>query len=329
MCGIRWIADSCRTGQPCETCTEAFRRSIAAKLCVYQWRAHPHRRLELFARLATLVGEDPARRRLDLPNSIRSDQVAVVIHVKDRLEHLKQSLPAVLWARPAATIVVDVACPQACGTWASETYGPLVDVVHYDPGDGLMYRCRAKNIGAVAALRLYPRIRTLLFLDADLVVKPSIVPTIESMGCSVLRVRRKARGGIAPRGAIACPADVFVRSGGFEEQFDPYWGPDDREIVRRLRQYVPFRPCAGLRREIPHLGSVRHQHDAVRTREGCLAHTADVWRRLCRQRVSNKAGWSYTVRLNRQRAVLDWPCVPCPPPADPCGGPPSGGLEPS
>lgn len=179
-------------------------------------------------------------------------QVTAVVTCKGRLEHLRQSLPALAAQPGLAVVLVDYGCPQHSGAWA-ERHHPQAQVV-LGPSDGEFSISKARNLGAAQAVTPW-----LVFMDADVVAGPAFIADLTAH----LQDAAYLRPDPCPHelsGLVACRRDDFRRAGGYDEVFRG-WGSEDRDLCARLER-LGCRP-----RSFPSasLSALPHD-DALRTR---------------------------------------------------------------
>jgi glycosyltransferase involved in cell wall biosynthesis len=99
--------------------------------------------------------------------------ISAITTCKGRLEHLKQSLPA-LMATGMEVIVVDYDCPDQAGAWVQANW-PQARVVAVSDRPRFN-RSAARNLGAAAATGEW-----LVFLDSDAIAAPAFVSAVEPL----------------------------------------------------------------------------------------------------------------------------------------------------
>lgn len=178
--------------------------------------------------------------------------ITVVTTCKGRLEHLKQTLPALMAAPGIEVVVVDYDCPDGAGDWVRGGY-PLAKVVSvtarpwFNPSE-------ARNLGAAAASGDW-----FFFADADVRVAEGFVQTVEPLlrpGVFLLAKPRPAD----LWGSIFVSRRDFETLGGYDEAMEGYGG-EDADLLTRLKM-------AGVREDrFPSRGFGFIPHDeAMRTR---------------------------------------------------------------
>jgi len=219
-------------------------------------------------------------------------ELGITVPCKGRLEFVQKTAPALIGEPGVRYCLVDFDCPDDCGGWLERTFGAEVGA-----GRAIVERVRDRprfNKGAahnVGARRLIQEgLRHVCFLDADTICLPGFA--------SWLRARlvpdRFWIAGLAPSGQedpgmvgfLVLPADLYERSGGFDEWFEE-WGGEDLEY--RLRLHVEHRaPYA----EVPltFFEEIRHG-DELRTQ----------FRRIGNPDLSNRLNLVYWARKVRRR----------------------------
>ena len=152
---------------------------------------------------------------------------SAIVSCKARLDHLRQTLPALCSLPLKEVILVDYGCPEESGKWASQHH-PSVKVVHVtdDPGFNLP---RARNLGAEQATAEY-----LIFVDADVTMKPAALETLDEILAENVYVTIKTTGNDL-RGFCAVPRAKFNQVSGYDDLLKNY-GMEDVEFTTRLLQ---------------------------------------------------------------------------------------------
>lgn len=162
------------------------------------------------------------------PAEARAPPVSIVVTCKDRLDHLRQTLPALAAQPDAQVIVVDYGCSQDTRGWVRRQC-PSVTVVCVDD-DPVFSVSRARNVGA-----LHARGEHLAFTDADIHVDFAIADWLrrhrsEGEFYTVEPARSASLSGTAIIGRFA-----FLAAGGYDEALRG-WGWEDTELYRRLER---------------------------------------------------------------------------------------------
>ena len=98
---------------------------------------------------------------------------SIITTCKGRLDHLKQSLSAMVAQDGAEVVVVDYSCPDGTGNWVQDNF-PAVRVVRAEGEEGFS-NWRARNLGAEVASG-----EMLLFCDADTILAPHAIEAISN-----------------------------------------------------------------------------------------------------------------------------------------------------
>lgn len=191
----------------------------------------------------------------------------IVITCMGRLRHLQQTLSAALRNTNFGVCLVDYSCPEQSGDWAEQTFSAEVAsqrlLVERVPGETEFHKTRALNIGARRAIAAAAT--HLCFVDADTYVLPGfsewLLAELDGQSMFIAGLSPEGREVAELYGLLALPADLFERSGGYDEGFQG-WGCEDLEM--RLRLLLRFE--AKLR-EVPpqHLAFLQHPF-ALRSR---------------------------------------------------------------
>ena len=153
--------------------------------------------------------------------------LTLITTCKNRLDHLRQTLPAMRRQSFSEVIVVDYGCEQGTSDWVATAHDGVRCIrVDDDPRFSL---ARARNIGARAAQTDF-----ICFVDADVILN-------EDLGAWL---RQHARPGAfylsgvrrIPElsGFVICRRAHFEKAGGYDEVFRG-WGGEDKDLYDRLR----------------------------------------------------------------------------------------------
>lgn len=151
--------------------------------------------------------------------------LSIITTCKNRLEHLKQSLPLMV-RQDADCIVVDYGCPENCGAWVAGSF-PGVQVVRVEDVSGFNAG-RARNLGAQAA-----RSPWLAFVDADVLLAPQFSATILPRLIADHYFRPDPVS-LDIWGSFVVSARNFADIGGYDETLTA-WGGEDDDVYWRLR----------------------------------------------------------------------------------------------
>lgn len=161
-------------------------------------------------------------------------KVTYVIPCMGRLEHVQRTLPVV--AQQAECVLVDYSCPQHTGDWA-EANVKNVKVIRI-LGETEFSPSRARNIGAKNIKTEY-----VAFLDADLIVKPSLTNHLcKTLNKDVfINFRTVLSNSSGYYGFTVVHIDNFNKVGGYDEELNG-WGYEDHLLREKLALYG-FRQC--------------------------------------------------------------------------------------
>lgn len=160
--------------------------------------------------------------------------ITVIMVCKDRLSHVKESLPFVLKNEDIETIFVDYSCSQESGKWVSKNH-PSVKIV-YSGYRKFFNLSEARNLGANVATN-----NILVFIDADNIVPRDFAKTICSEFVDVDFMGPDG-GPAHTLGLLACTRDIFNKVGGYDEVFLG-WGGEDIDIRQRFKRLgARYRP---------------------------------------------------------------------------------------
>jgi hypothetical protein len=151
--------------------------------------------------------------------------ITLVTTCKNRLEHLKVSLPKMVIQPNAKVVVVNYGCQQGTSEWVSSNY-PQVKLVEVNDDEGWNVS-RARNLGARSAESEW-----LFFIDADAVLKINIVDWLKNQtDQSSLYLPAPKKTNLF--GTCIIKTEVFNRLGGYDEAFRG-WGGEDTELYDRV-----------------------------------------------------------------------------------------------
>lgn len=146
---------------------------------------------------------------------------------KNRLAHLKQTLPLMASQSGSEVIVVDYGCEQGTAEWVEKTF-PKVKVIRV-VDDPRFLASRARNIGARQATGEF-----LCFIDADVLLKIDIGAWAgEFAQPHMFYVSGNPRD-FGTWGFVICSRASFERIDGYDEAYDG-WGGEDVDLYDRLR----------------------------------------------------------------------------------------------
>ena len=177
--------------------------------------------------------------------------ISIVTTCKNRLSHLRVSLPAMMAQANSEVVVVDYGCEQGTAGWVRSHHSAAKVVEVTD--DLSFCNSRARNLGAAEA-----RGKLFLFCDADVVLDTSLGEWIAQHAderCFYMAAQSADRNLL---GTCICPAAAFKTLGGYDEAFRG-WGGEDRDLYERLifagvqRKDFPN----GLAQSIDHADDIR------------------------------------------------------------------------
>jgi len=157
--------------------------------------------------------------------------VSFVIPCKGRLEHLKQTLPALNGQDGCEVIVVDYDCPDGTAAWVNANFPEMrVEKVENRPN---FSASKARNAGLARACGDW-----VFFLDADVLVSRHIMRDllVRNAAGSLPRDRYYVFGKFRKYGVFGsnlAPRDAVVSMGGYDENYQGYGG-EDRDYFTRL-----------------------------------------------------------------------------------------------
>lgn len=155
--------------------------------------------------------------------------ISFCIPVHNRLNDLKQTLPAVIeaarYSPPVEVIIVDYNSPDGLADYIARYQSDCLIYRHYS-GRQYYHMAHARNLTVRAAAGEY-----VIIWSADLYpTKPDLVQ----------RIRRELAlhhyVWIQPEqysGAIVCERQELIDAGGYDERFE-FYGPEDRDLALRL-----------------------------------------------------------------------------------------------
>jgi glycosyltransferase involved in cell wall biosynthesis len=152
--------------------------------------------------------------------------LSLITTCKNRLPHLKQTLPLMLQQPHAEVIVVDYGCEQGTAAWVKEHH-PAAKLVQVND-DPVFCLTRARNMGAKNASR-----KVLCFVDADVLVHFELGKWLElnqDPNAFYLYPVRKER---ALDGFLIVTSENFFKVGGYDEAIRG-WGGEDFDLYERL-----------------------------------------------------------------------------------------------
>lgn len=161
-----------------------------------------------------------------LPTDNAAIQTSFITVCKNRLHHLRQTLPYMARQSGAEIIVVDYGCPQGTAVWVREHY-PQVRIVEVNDDTGLCL-ARGRNLAAAEA-----RGERLCFVDADILLHSDVGLWAQQAFRPGHYYRAPSAAGVTAWGTFLCARADFVNSGGYDEAFRR-WGGEDIDLYSRL-----------------------------------------------------------------------------------------------
>lgn len=155
--------------------------------------------------------------------------ISFITTCKNRLQHVRETLPRLSTEQPDEIIFVDYGCPQNSGDWVAG-HSPEVKVVRVTDDAGFS-AARARNIGAAAATSDW-----ICFIDADIKVEPGWVAWLRKHVRPRFHYRHAAVNGerdLETWGTVVCPREAFEALGGYDEAYNG-WGGEDSDLYGRL-----------------------------------------------------------------------------------------------
>jgi hypothetical protein len=148
--------------------------------------------------------------------------ISLITTCKDRLAHLKTTLPSFVRQKNVETIVVDYGCTQGTSKFINDNFKDVKLIQVTD--DPIFNVSRARNVGAKNA-----RGRYLFFVDAD----------VEIISSLYLWVNKNIKENTffqfeSSMGSVIIENKLFEKVGGYDEAFVG-WGGEDRDFYFRLR----------------------------------------------------------------------------------------------
>lgn len=180
--------------------------------------------------------------------------ISLVVTCKNRLDHLKKSLPTFQKMSFSEVIVVDYACEQGSGSWVKDNYPQFQVLFINEPG--VFNLSRARNSGARVARGEY-----LFFIDADVLIHLDLgIWFAKQLEAASKRLHCTVSPQFNPNlwGSHICEKNNFSAVGEYDEAFVA-WSSDDVDLysrLRRLDQTEIFFPEAALE-SLPHSNEVR------------------------------------------------------------------------
>jgi len=153
---------------------------------------------------------------------VTTPKISVIVTCKARLRFLQETLPKIINLFDEY-ILVDYACPEKSGDWASKNFDVKVCFINKN-GFNLS---EARNAGAAAATHEW-----LFFTDADIILSPDVASYIDKSQEDIFYSFN------IPfcQGTILCRKNDFLRVSGFDTSLCKGYGYDDIDFRRRLEK---------------------------------------------------------------------------------------------
>jgi glycosyltransferase involved in cell wall biosynthesis len=152
--------------------------------------------------------------------------LSLITTCKNRLPHLKQTLPLMLQQPRAEVIVVDYGCEQGTETWVKEHH-PQAKLVRVND-DPVFCAARARNMGAKTASH-----ETLCFIDADVLMHLEFAKWLEFNQDSNSFYLYPDPKAVELVGFLIVAREHFFKVSGYDEAITG-WGGEDSDLYERL-----------------------------------------------------------------------------------------------
>jgi hypothetical protein len=152
--------------------------------------------------------------------------LSLITTCKNRLPHLKQTLPLMLQQPRAEVIVVDYGCEQGTAAWVKEHH-PQAKLVQVKD-DPVFCLARARNMGAKIASH-----EMLCFIDADVLMHLELAKWLELNQKPDGFYLYGDRTELELFGFLIVAREHFFKVGGYDEAFTG-WGGEDTDLYERL-----------------------------------------------------------------------------------------------
>jgi glycosyltransferase involved in cell wall biosynthesis len=151
--------------------------------------------------------------------------ISIITTCKNRLSHLRQTLPFNSQFDWTEVVVVDYGCEEGTASWVAQNH-PEVTLVQVKD-DPFFNLSRARNIGARHA-----KGNILCFLDADVTLILDLpVWAMQNFSRNHFYVVKEK--GMGTGGFAICHRDDFNKVGGYDEALRG-WAPEDVDFYERL-----------------------------------------------------------------------------------------------
>ncbi|MFA5631182.1 MAG: glycosyltransferase family A protein [Porticoccaceae bacterium] len=153
-------------------------------------------------------------------------RISLITTCKNRLEHLRQTLPGMAAQSDTELIVVDYGCEQGTAQWLRSAWPKVLSIkVDDDPS---FCAARARNLGAQQASGQW-----LFFVDADILLQRDLGSWASDQLQASHYYRAPEAAGVNGWGTFLCTREAFFRSGGYDEAFRG-WGGEDVDLYEQL-----------------------------------------------------------------------------------------------
>lgn len=152
--------------------------------------------------------------------------LSLITTCKNRLPHLKQTLPLMLRQPRAEVIVVDYGCEQGTATWVKKHH-PAAKLVEVSD-DPVFCAARARNIGAKKASH-----EIFCFIDADVLLRLDLVDWLDLNQKPNGYYLYPDRTELELFGFLIVAREHFFKVDGYDEAFMS-WGGEDTDLYMRL-----------------------------------------------------------------------------------------------
>lgn len=152
--------------------------------------------------------------------------LSLITTCKNRLPHLKKTLPLMLKQPRAEVIVVDYGCEQGTAAWVKEHH-PAAKLVQVSD-DPVFCVARARNMGAKIASH-----ETLCFVDADVLMHLEFCKWLEFNQNPNWFYVYPAHKEYELFGFVIVAREHFSKVGGYDEAIEG-WGGEDKDLYERL-----------------------------------------------------------------------------------------------
>ena len=161
-----------------------------------------------------------------LTNQTLAPKLTFITTCKNRLHHLKQTLPRMVEQSNAEVIVVDYGCSQGTAAWVRSHY-PQIKIVTVGDDTGFS-AARARNLGAADA-----KTDWLCFIDADIVLKADLGLWVAHHAFDGFLYQADPMPSPDAKGTVICQRSAYLNVGGYDEAYRG-WMPEDGDFYASL-----------------------------------------------------------------------------------------------